>query len=283
MKWERGHKSEHVEDRRGKRVKRAAIGGGAAIVAVLAAVIGQALGVDLSGLVGGGGGGGKGETEEVPIDPADQPLVDFFHYALDDIQETFDKKFRDKGRRYEIATLVLFTDATDTGCGLGEAAIGPFYCPPDKKAYIDVSFFKVLEQKLGAGGDFAAAYVLAHEIGHHIQKITGIDEKVRREEQGMDKADKNALSVRQELQADCYAGVWAHSSGKRGLIEAGDIEEAVRAAEAIGDDRLQKMAGQKVNKETWTHGSSAQRVRWFRRGQSSGDLDDCDTFSAGDL
>jgi hypothetical protein len=282
MKWERGHKSDHVEDRRGKRVKRAAIGGAAAIVAVLAAVIGQALGVDLSGLVGGGGKS-SGETEDVPIDPADQPLVDFFHYALDDIQETFDKKFRDKGRKYQFANLVLFTDATDTGCGLGESAIGPFYCPPDQKAYIDVSFFKLLEQKLGAGGDFAAAYVLAHEIGHHIQTIDGTSARVHRESQGLSKADANALSVRQELQADCYAGVWAHSSGKRGLIEAGDIEEAVRAAEAIGDDRLQKMAGQKVNKETWTHGSSAQRVRWFKRGQSSGDLDDCDTFAAGDL
>jgi predicted metalloprotease len=271
MKWERGHKSKHVEDRRGQkpRGRGVKIGAGAGLVGLLIVIIGQALGVDLSGLSGGGGSETASEpapaeeTRRTGPDP-DAELVQFVHFVIDDIQATFEKQFRDDGKTYRPADLVLFTEAVDTRCGLSSSAIGPFYCPPDRKAYIDLSFYRVLKERLGAGGDFAQAYVLAHEIGHHVQNLLRIDGE----------------SVRQELQADCFAGVWAHSTGQRKLLEQGDIEESVNAAAQIGDDRLQKMAGQKVNPETWTHGSSAQRVKWFRVGYETGDLDACDTFAA---
>ena len=275
MKWERGHRSKHVEDRRGQRVRggRAAkVGGGAALLAIVVVLIGQALGVDMSGLSGGGGGDTTSEettTENVPVQEtaADKELVEFVHFVIDDIQETFEKEFQKKGKKYRYATLVLFTEAVDSRCGVTSSAVGPFYCPPDSMAYIDLSFYKVLKERLGAGGDFAQAYVLAHEIGHHLQNLLRID----------------GDSVRQELQADCFAGVWAHATGERKLLERGDIEESVNAAAQIGDDRLQKMAGQKVNPETWTHGSSEQRVRWFQIGYETGDLDACDTFKASEL
>ena len=277
MKWQRGHRSSHVEDRRGRPARggRAVkLGGGAAILAVLAVIVGQALGVDLSGLVGGGGGGAA-EPEPAPAaeyqeSAWEREQAEFVHFVLDDIQAAFDAKFRAAGKRYAPATLVLFTEAVDSGCGTTSSAVGPFYCPPDRKAYIDLSFFRVLDERLGAGGDFAGAYVLAHEIGHHLQTLLGVD---ARDREG---------GIRQELQADCYAGVWAHTTTQRALLERGDIEEAVNAAAQIGDDRLQQMAGQQVNPETWSHGSSAQRVRWFRRGLESGDLAACDTFAARD-
>ena len=206
-------------------------------------------------------------------------MVQFISFVLDDIQDTFATMFRDQGKRYEAAKLVIFTDEVDTGCGLSSAAIGPFYCPPDHKAYIDLSFYRALRDRLGAPGDFAQAYVLAHEIGHHLQNLMGIDARVAREVR-KDKRKENPLSVRQELQADCFAGVWAHSTGQRDLLDKGDIEESVNAAAQIGDDRLQKMAGQRVNPETWTHGSSAQRVKWFEVGYQRGTFDACDTFAA---
>ena len=206
-------------------------------------------------------------------------MVQFISFVLDDIQDTFATMFRDQGKRYEAAKLVIFTDEVDTGCGLSSAAIGPFYCPPDHKAYIDLSFYRALRDRLGAPGDFAQAYVLAHEIGHHLQNLMGIDARVAREVR-KDKRKENPLSVRQELQADCFAGVWAHSTGQRDLLDKGDIEESVNAAAQIGDDRLQKMAGQRVNPETWTHGSSAQRVKWFEVGYERGTFDACDTFAA---
>jgi uncharacterized protein len=283
MKWQRGHRSEHVQDLRGRRVSRGAVVGGGGAVAVLLVLLGQALGIDVSGLFGAGGGGGGGgatETQEVrPVSPEEQELVEFVNFAIDDIQSAFDAKFRAKGLRYEPADLVLFTDEIETGCGLSSSAIGPFYCPPDRRAYIDLSFYKVLKQKLGAGGDFAEAYVLAHELGHHLQTLLGIDAQVMQAARA-DRSQQNALSVLQELQADCFAGVWASTTKQRNLLEQGDIEESINAAAQIGDDRLQKMAGQRVNPETWTHGSSAQRVKWFKVGLERGDLDACDTFRA---
>jgi uncharacterized protein len=286
MKWERGHKSRHVEDRRGRPGARAAtIGGGAAIIAALAALIGSALGVDVTGMFGGGSSTSAPAEEPVGLDPnadPDRELFDFVNYVIDDIQDTFADKLRADRHAYEHATLVVFKAATDTGCGVGEAAIGPFYCPPDHKAYVDLSFYKVLKDRLGAGGDFAQAYVLAHEIGHHVQTLLGTNERVRRDSAREPKR-ANDLSVRQELQADCYAGVWAHSTERRNLLDRGDIQESVEAAAAIGDDRLQKMSGRKVNPETWTHGSSAQRVRWFKKGYERGVMADCDTFAARDL
>jgi len=278
MKWERGHRSEHVQDRRGQRRGRGiAIGGGSAVVVLIVALVGQALGVDVSGLFSGGSGG-ESSGPAAPPSAEEQELVDFVNFTMDDIQDGFAAKFRARGQTYQPADLVLFTDEIDTGCGRSSSAIGPFYCPPDRKAYIDLSFYRVLREKLGAGGDFAEAYVLAHEIGHHLQNLLGTDERVQRAARG-DKARANALSVLQELQADCYAGVWA-STTKQRILENGDIEESINAAAQIGDDRLQKMAGRKVNPETWTHGSSEQRVRWFRTGFERGDLDACDTFAA---
>jgi len=291
MKWQRGHRSKHVEDRRGQPARggRAVkVGAGVGVVGVLIVLLGQVLGIDLSGLSGTGGetetatetetgtGTGTGTGAGTGTDP-DAELVEFIHFVIDDIQETFAKELAEDGKTYRPANLVIFTEEVDTQCGLAGAAVGPFYCPPDERAFIDLSFYKVLRDRLGAGGDFAQAYVLAHEIGHHLQHLLGTDERVRRESRG-DKARASELSVRQELQADCYAGVWASSTAKRDLLQQGDIEESVNAAAQIGDDRLQKMAGQKVNPETWTHGSSAQRVQWFETGLRAGDLDACDTF-----
>ncbi len=264
------------------------VGGGGAILVAIIALIAQAAGVNVPGLSslagGGGGGGGAQPSSDDPAvgqqgpDP-DAELFDFINYVVDDIQPTFAKAFAQSGKQYREAKLVVFREAVNTGCGLSSAAIGPFYCPPDEKAYIDLSFYKQLRADLGAPGDFAQAYVLAHEFGHHCQHVLGTADMVRRET-ARDRSRENDLSVRLELQADCYAGVWAHSTARRKLIENGDIEEAIRAAASIGDDRLQKMAGQQVNPETFTHGSSDQRVRWFKRGLEQGTLEACDTFAA---
>ncbi len=298
MKWERGHQSRNVEDRRGStgRGKTAAkVGGAGVVIAGLLAILGQALGVDLSGIFGGdsSSSSGSGTSSEpstqsgsgaIPKDQdADRELVEFVNFVIDDVQGTFAQVFAREGKpKYQPANLVLFTEEIDTGCGLSSSAIGPFYCPPDHKAYIDLSFYRVLRDRLGAGGDYAQAYVLAHEIGHHVQNLLGTDVKVRQQAQ-RDPERQNELSVRQELQADCYAGVWAHSTQQRKLLERGDIEESVNAAAQIGDDRLAESAGAKVNPETWTHGSSAQRVRWFEKGLEVGTLATCDTFNASSL
>jgi hypothetical protein len=180
---------------------------------------------------------------------------------------------------YRRAKLVLFTDSTSSACGIGQAAMGPFYCPADEQVYIDLGFYEALRSRLGAPGDFAQAYVIGHEIGHHVQNLLGTERRLR-EAQRQRGSDRNALSVRMELQADCYAGVWAHGARKRGLLEGGDVEEALGAAAAIGDDRLQGRAGRATNPETWTHGSSEQRTTWFRRGLEAGSPDSCDTFQA---
>jgi predicted metalloprotease len=196
---------------------------------------------------------------------------------MKDIQDTFEGMYRAEGKSYRRAKLVLFTEAVDTGCGRSSSAIGPFYCPPDEKAYIDLSFCQLLKNQLGAPGDFAQAYVLAHEIGHHLQTLNGLEGTVQK--LSRDKRSRNAASVRQELQADCFAGVWAHSAYARKLLEIGDLDEALRAASQIGDDRLQKDAGREVNAETFTHGTSQQRMKWFRRGYDTGQFSACDTFS----
>jgi predicted metalloprotease len=233
--------------------------------------------------VSGGGTSAPSAAEPPKPIPADQDpdreLVEFVNWVHDDLKKVWDQQFEDMGKTYEHAYLVLFTEAVDTGCGRSTSAIGPFYCPPDKKAYIDLTFYRALSKQLGAPGDFAQAYVLAHEIGHHVQNLLGISQRMR-QRQKRDPGRKNELSVRLELQADCFAGIWGHSTGRRDLLERGDIEEGLGAASAIGDDRLQKRAGGATNSETWTHGSSAQRVRWFKRGFESGDPAKCDTFSA---
>jgi predicted metalloprotease len=219
-----------------------------------------------------------------PRAPAPQPgqpprdeRVEFVSFVLDDLQDTWTRIFERSGRQYQRARLVLFTDATRSGCGFAEATSGPFYCPADGKVYIDLGFYRELRERFGAPGDFAQAYVLAHEIGHHVQQQIGVAGRVR-DLQERRPGQAAALSVRLELQADCLAGVWAHSTQRRSLLEDGDVEEALGAAAAIGDDRMQRQSGGRVNPETWTHGSSRQRVEWFRRGLETGSVEQCDTF-----
>jgi predicted metalloprotease len=209
----------------------------------------------------------------------DAKLVDFVKFVMKDVQDTFEAMFKGgPDGPYRHAKLVLFTSSIATGCGQSSSSIGPFYCPPDEKAYIDLSFYKELRDRFGASGEFAEAYVLAHEIGHHIQKLIGLN--VTRALMKDDKKTKLELSVRTELQADCYAGVWGHSANERKLLDIGDLDQALNAASAIGDDRIEKLAHQPINPETWTHGSSAQRVKWFRRGFDTGKFAACDTFSS---
>lgn len=302
MKWQRGSREDHFEDIRGQAPRPRArggsalkLGGGSAAVVILLALVSQVLGVDVTGMLGGGGGGGRGgqagqvqgggATPQTPIDPAKDPdneLREFTKFVNNHVQETFDGMFRAEGQTYRYAKLVVFTDVVDSGCGQTSSAVGPFYCPPDEKAYIDFSFYRDLKARFGAPGDFAQAYVIAHEIGHHLQNLLGVNEKVR-DLSRRNRERENEYSVMQELQADCFAGVWAHAANKQSLLEIGDPEEALNAASQIGDDRLQKKAGVPVNKETWTHGSAEQRSRWFRRGFETGKLASCDTFSSATL
>jgi uncharacterized protein len=210
-------------------------------------------------------------------DASEQPTVQFISFVLDDTQKTWAQILPAQGIAYRHAKLVLFRGATFSGCGSARSATGPFYCPTDEKVYIDLGFFEELKQRFGAPGEFAQAYVLAHEIGHHIQKLEGIEQKVRRLQQS-EPDEQNALSVKLELQADCLAGVWAHSTDQRNLLQKGDVESALQAAAAVGDDRLQKMSTGHVSPESFTHGSSAQRMEWFKRGMSQGTVAGCNTF-----
>jgi hypothetical protein len=205
-----------------------------------------------------------------------EPLVEFMSFVLDDAQGTWAELMPGQ---YQDAQLVLFNDAVQSACGLGQSATGPFYCPGDRKVYLDLGFFRELHERFGAGGDFAQAYVLAHEIGHHVQNLTGTERRVRQLQQ-QNPGAANELSVRMELQADCYAGIWANATAQRDVLERGDIEEGLKAAESIGDDRLQRMQTGTVQPESFTHGSSAQRMEWFSRGLESGRPAACDTFAA---
>jgi uncharacterized protein len=227
-------------------------------------------------------GGAMSQQLSGPTDAAGQRTDDemgqFVGFVLDDIQAVWDSRELDSKVRYRRAKLVLFTDSTSTGCGYGDAATGPFYCPLDERVYIDLSFFRELSGRLGAPGDFAQAYVVAHEIGHHVQNLMGTSERVHRAPKS-ERKGADSLAVRLELQADCYAGVWAHSTKQRQMLDAGDIEEALAAAASIGDDRLQRQAKGRVAPESFTHGTSEQRSKWFRRGLESGAIDACDTFS----
>jgi len=283
MRWELGRRSENVEDRRGIGAGAGVtLGGGAMLLIAVAATL---MGVDprvvfdmLSQTQVAVDNGGT-ETGGAP--PADDRQAEFVQRVLGDTEDTWTEIFSAGGRRYALPKLVLFSDAVRSACGLSSAAVGPFYCPPDAKVYIDVSFFRDLEQRFGAPGDFARAYVIAHEVGHHVQNLLGISEQVERRSAGLDAAGRNALSVRVELQADCFAGVWGnHAGSERHLLEEGDVEAGLRAAAAIGDDRLQRRAGGTVQPETWTHGSSQQRVEWLRRGLERGDVEACDTFKS---
>jgi len=210
-------------------------------------------------------------------DPQEEPKVHFVSFVLDDAQKTWTTILQERGVDYPHAKLVLFRDAVRSGCGVAQSESGPFYCPADKKVYIDLSFYDELKDRFGASGDFAQAYVLAHEIGHHVQDVLGIEGKVRRAME-QNPSQQHAFSVRLELQADCFAGIWGHSTEQRNLLEAGEVKEALTAASAIGDDRLQKMAGREVNPDTFTHGTSEQRVHWFNEGFTKGTIEACNTF-----
>ena len=213
--------------------------------------------------------------------PADDPQAQFVSVVLADTEQTWAEIFSQRGSTYEPPTLVLFTDATQSACGVGQSAMGPFYCPTDRKVYLDLSFFRDLDARFGAPGDFAQAYVIAHEVGHHVQTLLGLSSRVSGARERASAREGNALSVRMELQADCYAGVWGHYAARRGLLEPGDAEEGLRAAAAIGDDRLQRQSQGRVVPESFTHGSSEDRQRWLRRGLDSGNIDACNTFAGG--
>ena len=261
-----------------------AVGGGLGVVGVILFLAIQVLGGGSSSAFDvdtGLGGGGAAPGQPAAIPPSEDPerdLKDFSTYVFTDAQKTWEQTFKRANQPYEHARLVLYRDGVNTACGSASSAVGPFYCPGDQIVYLDLSFFGDLQNKLGAGGDFAWAYVIAHEMGHHVQQQLGTSEEVRRLQQDQ-REDANELSVRLELQADCYAGVWGHTVYKQGDLEKGDVGEALRAAGAVGDDRLQKQATGEINPDSFTHGTSEQRRSWFEKGYESGDADACDTFS----
>jgi predicted metalloprotease len=284
MRWKSGRQSDNIEDRRGMGIPRGAkIGGVGGLGLLVIVVVGMLFGIDPSVLFQGGPGiqapsvsvqqGGRGDVEE--------ELREFVAVVLADTEDVWHEAFGKMGRTYRPPTLVLFSGAVESACGIAGSAVGPFYCPLDQKVYLDLSFFEDLQARFGAPGDFAQAYVIAHEVGHHVQTLLGISQKVDKLRSRISPSKANQLSVRMELQADCLAGVWAYRANKaRQILETGDIEEGLNAASAIGDDRIQRRTQGYVVPDGFTHGSSAQRVRWFRRGLDSGALQACDTFNA---
>jgi predicted metalloprotease len=252
--------------------------GGLALILLLSIVTGQNP-LELLGGLGSLEGGPGLEAPDEGAAPIDDEAALFIRRVLGSTEDAWGRVFDASGQRYEPPRLVLFTDAMQSACGLGQSAMGPFYCPADRQVYLDLSFFRELGERFGAPGDFAQAYVVAHEVGHHIQTLTGVSEQVSSMRQRASEAESNQLSVLQELQADCYAGIWGAGAAAQGLLEPGDVEEGLQAAAAIGDDRLQRQSQGRVVPESFTHGSSAQRVEWFRRGLQSGRVDACDTFA----
>lgn len=301
MRWKGGRQSSNVEDRRGKAAGFSAAGAAPLalrllpgllrsktgriilVVGVLAIFGGRMLGVDVLSLFLSGGGGQVAQ-QPAQLSESDQEMAQFVAVVLADTEDTWHAIFTQLGGQYQEPTLVLFTGRVNSACGSATAAVGPFYCPGDQQLYIDLSFFHDLKVRHGAPGDFAQAYVIAHEVGHHVQTLLGISSKVRAAGKGRSEAEVNALSVRQELQADCFAGLWGNAANiDRKLLDPGDLEEALQAATAIGDDRLQRDAGRQVVPDSFTHGSSAQRVKWFNKGFTTGDFKVCDTFSAREI
>lgn len=288
MKWEGHRRSDNVEDRRGSGGGRFGLGGGRLSAgAVIVALLGGLLfGVDPLTMLGMFTGGGSAVEEQGPA-PAPPPgdiRAAFVSTVLADTEDVWTSLMQQEGKAYDAPKLVLFRGAVPTACGRGSAAMGPFYCPDDQRIYIDLDFFDVMDNRLGAGGDFAQAYVISHEVGHHVQNLFGTSEKVNRARSSMSRAQANSLSVRIELQADCLAGVWAyHSQKSKGWLEQGDIEEAMNAAAQIGDDALQRNTQGTVLPESFTHGTSAQRTDWFTRGLRTGSISQCNTLEARQL
>ena len=284
MRLDDQDESSNVEDRRGGGgggfgIGRGGVGIGTVVIALAASYF---FGIDPSLILGLASNDTQPTAQVSTQEPrANDPMRSFVAKILRSTESTWEPIFRASGKEYVAPTLVLFSDATQTACGTGQSAMGPFYCPADQKVYIDLSFYRELKERFHAPGEFAQAYVIAHEVGHHVQNLLGISEKVRRAEQGASKARINALSVRQELQADCFAGVWGNrADAAKHIIEPGEIEQALNAASAIGDDRLQQESQGRIVPESFTHGSSEQRMRWFKRGMDSGDIRQCDTFKA---
>jgi predicted metalloprotease len=291
MRWTPGGDRSDIEDRRGEGgggFNTGGIGGlhigiGGTIVLI---VLSYLLHINLFSFLGGGGGGTASRLapEHAPSSPgvespAEKQQVEFVTFVLNDVQNTWEQLLPPTGTEYRHTKLVLFRDVTQSGCGTAQSATGPFYCPEDEKVYIDLGFFQELRDRFGAPGEFAQAYVLAHEIGHHVQKLLGIEGQVQRLQRA-DRAEANPLSVRLELQADCFAGIWGHSTQQRNLIDNSDIAAGLQAAAAVGDDRLQRMTTGRISPESFTHGTSEQRSEWFRRGLDSGAISSCDTFAA---
>jgi len=283
MRWRGGRRSSNVEDRRGRRTGGVPVKGGIGLVIVVLAA--AYFGVDPAIILNQGlSTGGTGPAGDYRPSAAEQELADFTAVVLADTEDTWHALFNAAGERYAEPKLVLFSGAVRSGCGNAQSAMGPFYCPADNKVYIDLSFYRDLRDRHGAPGDFAQAYVVAHEIGHHVQTLMGISQQVHAARSRLGKQEGNKLSVKQELQADCFAGLWAHHANRtRQILERGDVEEAMTAATAIGDDRLQQQGRGYVTPESFTHGTSAQRVRWFRRGLEAGTVAACDTFAAARL
>lgn len=282
MRWTPGGSRGNLEDRRGQRAGIGGRGmgiGGGIVLLVLSLVFGVNL---FDGSSGPGAVPATSDGTVAPVNetPEEARLVEFVNFVLNDAQAVWAEVLPRHGQRYRDARLVLFRDVVQSGCGVAESAMGPFYCPADERIYIDLGFYEALDRQMQAGGDFAQAYVLAHEVGHHVQHVLGTSARVRQLQESRP-ADANELSVRLELQADCYAGIWGHSTGERRLLEAGDIQEGLTAAAAVGDDRIQRSARGTVNPESFTHGTSEQRMRWFRRGFDSGNPESCDTFAGG--
>lgn len=278
MRLDDQEESNNVEDRRGSG---GGIGGkGIGVGTIVLALVAMYFGVDPAVVLNVGQNLQQTETTEAQPIPKDDPMAVFVAKVLGSTEETWGKVFQQSGHQYPAPKLVLFTGQTSTACGAGQAAMGPFYCPADRKVYIDLSFYQEMKNRFNAPGDFAQAYVIAHEVGHHIQNLMGTSEQVQRARQSApSEAEANQYSVRLELQADCYAGVWAnHADGENRILEAGDVEEAMTAAAAIGDDALQKKAQGYAVPDSFTHGTSQQRMRWFNQGLSTGDVNQCNTF-----
>jgi hypothetical protein len=292
MKWEGNRESDNVEDRRGGGgggggfgIGGGSIGIGTVVVAVVASwFFGLNPLTVLNLLTGGSGEVATSQQAPAHRPPADDQMAKFVSTVLADTEDTWTELFRSQGGNYVSPKLVLFSGRTGTACGTGVSASGPFYCPGDQKIYIDLDFYRLMQQRFKVSGEFAQAYVIAHEVGHHVQHLTGISDKVDQARKRGSEAQANAMSVRLELQADCFAGVWAHHANRaRSILESGDIESALGAASAIGDDALQRQSQGHVVPDSFTHGTSAQRVRWFRRGIESGKTTECNTFQAKQL
>lgn len=280
MRWQGRNQSSNIEDRRGQ----SSYSGGkktTGIVGLIILLIGAYYGVDLSGVVGTPALGTNTAQQSTLNSQQETQLRELAGVVLADTETTWHEYFAKHGAKYTPTTLVLYTGGTHTACGTGQAAMGPFYCPADQKIYLDLSFYEDMRTKLGASGDTAFGYVIAHEVGHHVQNLLGTLPQVNQaQQQARNKAEANALSVRLELQADCYAGIWAKYAQKENLLEVGDVEEAMKAAESVGDDRLQKRSQGYAVPDSFTHGTSAQRMAWFQRGFSSGDINQCNAFAA---